>query len=51
MSGLRYGHRHERAALVDEARIDLDGTLRQATSDVRVAFAEVRTADEALKAA
>jgi len=49
--GYRYGERHERRALVDEARADLDGTLRQAGSDVRVAFQEVRTSDDALKAA
>jgi outer membrane protein TolC len=49
--GYRYGSRRVRTALVDEARIDLDGTLRQVSSDVRVAFSEVRTADDALKAA
>jgi outer membrane protein TolC len=49
--GWRYGARRERTALLDETRIDLDASLRQATSDVRVAFQEVKTADLALKAA
>jgi outer membrane protein TolC len=49
--GWRYGARRERAALLDEARIDLDASLRQASSDVRVAFQEVKTAEAALKAA
>lgn len=48
--GWRYGARRERAALLDEARVDLDASLRQATSDVRLAFREVTTADAALKA-
>lgn len=49
--GFRYGARRERTAILDEARVDLDASLRQATSDVRVAFQEVKTADAALKAA
>jgi outer membrane protein TolC len=49
--GLRYGQRRERTALADEARYGLDAAKRQASSDVRVAFAEVRTADDALVAA
>jgi outer membrane protein TolC len=49
--GLRYGERRERTALTSEAKIGLDATLRQASSDVRVAFDEVHTADAALKAA
>ena len=49
--GWRYGARRERTAIFDETRIDLDATLRQATSDVRVAFQEVTTADAALDAA
>ena len=49
--GLRYGQRRERTALTSEAKIDLDAALRQASSDVRVAFDEVAAADAALKAA
>lgn len=49
--GWRYGARHERTAIVDESRIDLEATLRQAGSDVRVAFNEVKTAADAVKAA
>ena len=49
--GWRYGARRERTAILDEARVDLDTSLRQVTSDVRVAFQEVKTADAALKAA
>jgi outer membrane protein TolC len=46
--GLRYGQAKERAALRDEAQTSLEATLRQARSDVRVAFEEVRRADAAL---
>jgi outer membrane protein TolC len=46
--GLRYGLAKERAALRDEAQTNLDATLRQARSDVRTAFEEVRRADGAL---
>ena len=49
--GLRYGQRRERTALTNEAKIDVDAALRQAGSDVRVAFDEVAAADAALKAA
>jgi outer membrane protein TolC len=49
--GLRYGQARERAALRDEARVTLEATLRQARSDVRTAFEEVRRADAALAAA
>jgi outer membrane protein TolC len=48
--GLRYGQKRERDALLAEAKFDYDGALRQARSDVRSAFEEVRRADEALKA-
>jgi outer membrane protein TolC len=48
--GLRYGQAKERAALRDEARVQLDATLRQARSDVRTAFEELRRADAALGA-
>jgi outer membrane protein TolC len=46
--GLRYGQEKERASLRDEAKANLDGTLRQARSDVRTAFEEVKRADVAL---
>jgi outer membrane protein TolC len=49
--GLRYGQEKERGALRDEAKATVDGTLRQARSDVRTAFEEVRRADAALAAA
>jgi outer membrane protein TolC len=49
--GLRYGQARERGALRDEARAELDGALRQARSDVRVAFDELKRADLALAAA
>lgn len=49
--GLRYGLRDEREALSGEARFDYEAALRQAKSDVRIAFEEVRRADEALQAA
>ena len=49
--GLRYGQAKERDVLADEARTQLEGTLRQARSEVRTAFVAVREADEALGAA
>jgi outer membrane protein TolC len=49
--GLRYGQQKERAVARDEARIQLDATLRQARSDVRTAFEELRHADATLEAA
>jgi outer membrane protein TolC len=49
--GLRYGLADERAALSDEARISYEGILRQARSDVRVAFEEVKRAEAALESA
>ncbi len=49
--GLRYGQQKERAALRDEARVQLEATLRQARSDVRTAFEELRHADATLEAA
>jgi outer membrane protein TolC len=48
--GLRAGVRDERSALVDEARASLEGGLRQAESDVRVAFEAMLRADRALSA-
>jgi len=49
--GNRYGLKHERDALYDEAKTRLDAALRQARSEVRTAFEEVRRNDEALRAA
>jgi len=49
--GLRYGQQKERGALRDEAQVQLEATLRQARSDVRTAFEEVRRADASLAAA
>jgi outer membrane protein TolC len=46
--GLRYGQEHERKALANEARLAAEETLRQARSDVRVAFEEMQRADVAL---
>jgi outer membrane protein TolC len=46
--GLRYGQEHERKALANEARLTAEQTLRQARSDVRVAFEEIQRADIAL---
>lgn len=46
--GNRYGLKHERDALQDQARTRLDAALRQARSEVRVAFEAVRRADDAL---
>jgi outer membrane protein TolC len=46
--GLRYGQQHERRAIAGEAHINVEATLRQARSDVRTAFEEVRIADVAL---
>jgi outer membrane protein TolC len=49
--GLRYGLADERAVLSAEAKTDYDTTVRQARSDVRVAFEEVRRAQASLEAA
>lgn len=49
--GLRYGQEHERKALADEARLDVEGALRQAKSEVRSAFEEMERADIALRQA
>lgn len=46
--GLRYGQEHERKALAEEARLNVEATLRQAKSDVRAAFEEMERADVAL---
>ena len=49
--GLRYGQQKERGVARDEAQAQLDATLRQARSDVRTAFEEVKRADASLTAA
>jgi outer membrane protein TolC len=49
--GLRYGQEHERKASADEARVDVEATLRQARSDVRDAFEEMKRTDIALRQA
>ncbi len=46
--GLRYGQEKERSVSRDEAQAALDNTLRQARSDVRTAFDELKRADAAL---
>ncbi|HEX7666785.1 MAG TPA: TolC family protein, partial [Polyangiaceae bacterium] len=46
--GLRYGQEHEREALANEAKLDLESTQRQARSDARTAYEEVVRADAAL---
>lgn len=46
--GLRYGQEHEREALAEEAKIDLEATQRQARSDARTASEELVRADAAL---
>jgi len=49
--GLRVGQARERSALSNEAQAQLDGTLRQARSDVRLAFESLQRARAALRAA
>lgn len=49
--GYRYGVRRERSAFEREAQAQLDSTVRQARSEVRVAFEAVDGADRALFAA
>jgi outer membrane protein TolC len=49
--GYRYGAADEREALAAQARSRLDGALRQARSEVRIAFDAVLRADEALASA
>lgn len=46
--GARYGAADERHALEAQARARLDGALRQARSDVRLAFESMKRADDAL---
>ncbi|MFT3710703.1 MAG: TolC family protein [Archangium sp.] len=49
--GLRYGQQHERRALEDQSRAQLELVKRQASAEVRAALAQVTQADEALLAA
>jgi len=49
--GARTGLAHERDAEITEARLGLDGALRQARSEVRVAFEAMLRADAALASA
>ena len=49
-AGLRYGLHKQRDVARDEAQAQLEATLRQARSDVRTAFEEVRRADATLAA-
>jgi outer membrane protein TolC len=46
--GNRYGLKHERDALYDQAKSRLDAALRQARSEVRIGFEAVQRADDAL---
>jgi outer membrane protein TolC len=47
-AGLRYGQQKQRDVNRDEAQAELEATVRQARSDVRTAFEEVKRADAAL---
>jgi outer membrane protein len=49
--GLRYGQEHQRKAFANETHLDVEETLRQAKSDVRVAFESIQRADVALEQA
>ncbi|MDF2693003.1 MAG: outer rane efflux protein [Labilithrix sp.] len=49
--GARYGLADEREALEAQAKSRLEGALRQARSEVRVAFESMRRADESLASA
>ena len=46
--GNRYGLKHERDALHEQAKTRLEAAVRQAKSEVRVAFEAVQRADEAM---
>lgn len=46
--GLRYGLKHERDALYDQAKVRVDAALRQAKSEVRIGFEALQRADDAL---
>jgi outer membrane protein len=47
--GARYGRTHEREALLEQARIQLDTTLRQANSDVRAAVDNIERTTAAVE--
>ena len=47
--GARYGHTHEREALLEENRITLEGATRQVLSDARQAFDDVNRSARALE--
>ena len=47
--GARYGRTHEREALLEQARVNLDLTLRQANSDVRAAIDNVQRTTAAVE--
>lgn len=49
--GLRYGVKHERDALYEQAKARVDAALRTARSEVRLAFEAVQRADEGLEQA
>jgi outer membrane protein TolC len=49
--GVRYGVQRERRASDEEARVQLEGLLRQVRVEVRSAFTIVRNADESLQSA
>jgi outer membrane protein TolC len=49
--GLRYGLKQERDVLHEQAKSRLDAALRQARSEVRIAFEAVQRADEGLSRA
>jgi outer membrane protein TolC len=49
--GLRSGVARENDALVEQARANVEGTLRQAQSEVRTAFEAILRADKGLEAA
>lgn len=49
--GLRIGQRREREALLAESRAQLEGILRQAKADVRIAMSDIKHADAAYIAA
>ena len=47
--GARYGRTHEREAVLEQARIQLDTTLRQANSDVRAAVDNIERTTAAVE--
>jgi outer membrane protein TolC len=49
--GFRYGARRERRALEEEARVQWEGAVRQASVEVRAAFEALRHTDESLGSA